>query len=287
MAMHTLPSSERSNLDLLHGNMRATDHKGWKIIGLTQRKKRRSWLNLNETITHCNTHYNVHRILCVEVNVETIAETVSYNSSSDILGSDYTQLLMHRSLDILIGIHGAQLTQAVLLPPNATVVEILPWAPTPKQNFFGTGRGVWGSWTQTRHTPTPLGAIYHNTDLNHFGYALGRDSVPLCQNVSNTVMHNFSNEEKVEDRSKNQTELEYCLLSKRSFIWDVRNFNVEIVMIDRYINTFVLPQSRITIPLCDDLRRDGERNNFVLYNVWCRKYDNSSVSLQHYYQVGG
>ena len=69
----------------------------WTVIGCTQRVKRRSWLNLDDILAYCNTHYHSHRIVCVEVNVEKT-------------NSPFEQLLLHRSLDILIGIHGAQVS---------------------------------------------------------------------------------------------------------------------------------------------------------------------------------
>ena len=49
----------------------------------------------------------------------------------------------------------AQLTQAVLLPPHAHVLELLPWIPD----------YIRGKWVQTKHMPTPLGVIFLNTDL--------------------------------------------------------------------------------------------------------------------------
>ena len=69
----------------------------WTIIGCTQRLKRRSWINLNQTIKHCNEHYHSHRIVCVEVNVEKTSNPLD-------------QLVLHRSLDVLVGIHGAQVS---------------------------------------------------------------------------------------------------------------------------------------------------------------------------------
>lgn len=269
-----------------HGSIDARVHKinhhNWKIIGLTQRIKRRKWLNLDESIEHCNTNFHARRIICVEVNVENLPSTDTYAS----LQPGYEQLLLHQSLDGLIGIHGAQLTQGVLIPTHAFVVELLPWAP---EDYFGTGRDVWGGWVQTRNRPTPLGIIYHNTDLNHLGYPLNRDSVPLCQNVSNTVMHNFSDDSSNDADYHNEveTELEYCFYDRTNedfFRWDARDFIVEIGMIDKFVNVF-LPSNATTdhVQSCDEMRQRGEGNNFVLYNVWCRN-NSIDVSLQHYYQ---
>jgi len=85
------------------------------VIGLTQRTYRRAWINLPDIIEKCN-EAAFERVVCVEVNVETTS-------------SPYEQLILHRSLDAMIGVHGAQLTQGILLPPHAHVLELLPWIP--------------------------------------------------------------------------------------------------------------------------------------------------------------
>jgi len=91
------------------------DTKEFLVIGLTQRTYRRSWINLPDILEKCNAAFGGTAI-CVEVNVEHMT-------------TPYEQLVMHRSLDVLIGVHGAQLTQAVLLPPHGHVLELLPWIP--------------------------------------------------------------------------------------------------------------------------------------------------------------
>ena len=90
--------------------------KEFTVIGLTQRTYRRSWINLPDIMKECNA-VPFERAICVEVNVENTA-------------SPYEQLLLHRSLDVMIGVHGAQLTQAILLPKHAHVLELLPWVPS-------------------------------------------------------------------------------------------------------------------------------------------------------------
>ena len=67
--------------------------------------------------------------------------------------SDMPSLLL--LLLLLSFVHRAQLTQAVLLPPHAHVLELLPWIPD----------YIRGKWVQTKHMPTPLGVIFLNTDL--------------------------------------------------------------------------------------------------------------------------
>ena len=85
----------------------------------------------------------------------------------------FAQLVLHRSLDVLVGVHGSQLTQAVLLPDHAHILELLPWITD----------YIRGKWVQTKNGPTPLGVIFHNTNLNHVGFSLDRGSVPLCRGV--------------------------------------------------------------------------------------------------------
>ncbi|KAL7546596.1 hypothetical protein ACHAWF_009928 [Thalassiosira exigua] len=278
-----------NSTDLLGGRARsilgerqtrdAPGHRQLKLIGLAQRVKRRSWLNLDEVIARCNERFGQRGVLCVEVNVERLPLRGKVTP-------EYEQLLLHRSLDALVGVHGAQMTQAILLPENATVVELLPWAP---EDYFGTGRAVWGDWTQTTGHPTPLGIIYDGSDLNHLGFSLGRDSTPLCQNVTNSERHRLQ---------PTATELEYCLFTTHGadFRWDNRNFVVDPRMIEAFVDTFISRSnapgngknvSDGGVPLCREWVRDGERNNFVLYNVWCRESHEDHASLHNFYRPGG
>ena len=228
--------------------------KEWIVVGLAQRSYRRSWINLPDIMEQCNSLHQIDdktKVACIEVNVEKTA-------------TPYEQLLLHQSVDALIGVHGAQLTQAVLLPPHGHVLELLPWVPD----------YIRGSWVQSRHTPTPLGIIFHNTDLNHLGYSLTRDSVPMCEGIGEVG----SDEEKD------------CFLGKKNkmkFIWESRDFNVKIDIILQYIKQFILSRSID----CSEMRNalDGR---FVQYNVWCKtdaaaddkksKFD-PSLTLRHYY----
>ena len=151
-------------------------------------------------------------------------------------------------------------------------------------------------WTQLTHKPTPLGIIYDDTDLNHLTYPLYRDSVPLCQNVSNTELHQFDEDEGSGDDDdddddvdiRNETELEHCLLDTHGddFRWDDRNFTVDVAMIDAFIRIFVAPypDPTVRIPLCIELLHNGEKSNFVLANVWCRENETEYASLHHYYR---
>ncbi|KAL3788233.1 hypothetical protein ACHAWO_012622 [Cyclotella atomus] len=225
----------------------------WKFVGLAQRSYRRSWLNLHDVMQECNSLYQEKqlKVVCVEINVEKTITT-------------YEQLVLHQSVDSLIGVHGAQMTQAVLLPQHGDVLELLPWVP---KNYT-----IRGEWVQTRHFPTPLGVIYHNTDLNHLGYSLGRASVPLCEGVGGLG----SEEEKK------------CLTNttnRKQFVWDSRDFNVDPAIILQYIEHFLLVSD--DAKKCSELAHalDGD---FVLYNVWCEADDvtnssDSKLTLKHYY----
>jgi hypothetical protein len=108
-----------------------------------------------------------------------------------------------------------------------------------------------GKWVQTTHGPTPLGVLFHNTDLNHVGYSLDRKSVPLCEGVNATA-----------ERA--------CLLRhKAQFAWENRDFNVDPAAVLQYVEHVVLAGREREVP-CEELQENlSER--FVLYNVWCSK----------------
>lgn len=92
------------------------DTKEWTIVGLTQRQSRRKWLNLPSIIEDCNAKFYNLKVVCTQVNVE---GSTSPNE----------QFILHRSMDALVGIHGAQLTQATLLSGGSHILELLPWIP--------------------------------------------------------------------------------------------------------------------------------------------------------------
>jgi len=226
------------------------DTKEWLVVGLTQRTYRRAWLNLPTVMKQCNTKLNDRGVIFIEVNVEDTS-------------SPYEQLILHRSLDVMIGVHGAQLTQAVVLPPHAHVLEILPWVPS----------YIRGNWVTRRDAPTPLGIIYHNTDLNHAGYSLDRSSTDLCVGVGEVG----SEEEKD------------CFLGQRKiFIWDNRDFNVEPEVIIQYIEKLVLFMRDDEMgKLCAEVK-DRLDERFVLYNIWCADEEEESIlAVSHYYAEAG
>ncbi|KAL7543703.1 hypothetical protein ACHAXR_012990 [Thalassiosira sp. AJA248-18] len=220
---------------------------GWKFIGLAHRKSRRRWLNIEQVIAMCDRKFTAYKIVCLTIDVE----------EAD---SPEQQLLMHRSLHAFIGVHGAQLTQGVLLPKHGFVLELLPWVP-----FY-----LWGVWVATMHQPTPLGIIFHKTDLNHVGYPLSRDSVPLCLHVDP------SDEELTRDCLMNETS---GVIKK--FRWAGRDFNVPLKVIKDFISTFLLKESN---SICDDMRTRAEKKNFVLYNAFCHNMNEKRYHAEHYFR---
>ncbi len=215
-----LITSLEDDVDVYGGNSN-----DWKFVGVTRRKKRRAWLNIDDSISACNEKFRQHRIVCVIIDVEDV-ETAE------------EQLLMHRSLHALVGIHGAQLTQGVLLPSHAHILELLPHIPP----------GDWGGWVASTNAPTPLGIIFHNTDLNHFGYPLGNETCsPSCTG------------------------------------FDKRDFNVSVTVVEDFVSTFLLKRDDNITMSCDAMEHEAERKKFVLYNVFCLTSSGELTNQHHYW----
>jgi len=123
------------------------------------KKYQQLWLKINDTLKACN-DFQSRRVVCIRVNVEK-ADTPE------------EQLLMHASLDALVGIHGSHFMNAVFLPRHSFILELLPWI----KYTFGLG------WAAKMQMPTPTGDAFTDTDIYHLGYCLGRESVPLCEYV--------------------------------------------------------------------------------------------------------
>jgi hypothetical protein len=158
--------------------------------------------------------------------------------------------LSHAGLDALVGIHGAQLTEALLMPPNALVVELLPYI------FPGKRVGLWTAWA---HRPTPLGVIFSSTSLNHIGYPLLRQSVPqYCPNESSQL-----------DCSSTETTA-----------WSNRDFEIDKELLHDIVTKFVVSPSTAAAEAaattsstnrfvtCDDFQK-AAGDDYVLYNVNC------------------
>jgi hypothetical protein len=128
-----------------------------------------------------------------------------------------------------------------------------------------------GSWTARTSIPTPIGIMFHNSDLNHYGYSLNRTSLLLCEGVS----------------SSPELDKE-CLTSKENadkFAWDKRDFSVDVSVVMEFVKRFVLESEH----RCNDLIDELERKFFVMYNVWCRNEsstssDGAKLDLRHFYR---
>jgi predicted solute-binding protein len=132
-------------------------------------------------------------------------------------------------------------------------LELLPWTP----------EYAWGyGWAATTNFPTPMGTIFIDTDLNHLGYVLDRDSVPLCQNVSRAD----------KEQEKN------CLIGEGDrFTWTNRDFIVDKTIITQFILMFLLNNNA----RCDDMRRRAAENDFVLYNSFFTQ--GNEFHTEHHY----
>ena len=210
----------------------------WKIVGLTQRTGRRKWLNLQESLKMCEDKLKAEKILCIEINVEDPSFTPTGH------------VVVHGMLDALIGIHGAQLTDALWMKPGSLVVEILPYLP----------RSItYGRWTRSVETPTPLGVLYMGTDLYHVGLPLDWRSVPQCSHKRGGAF----------------TE---CV---RRPPWHTRDFDVPVDDVHDVIWNFVgghRPDDCAT-----QRQRPGE-DRFVLYNALCEDDENGGGNgVSHHY----
>lgn len=169
----------------------------------------------------CN-KFRLKRVLCIVVNVE----------KPDFYPTHH--VVVHGSLDALIGIHGAQMTEALWMKPGSLVLEILPYLPP--------GVTV-GSWTRWVNSATPLGAIYLGTDLYHMGLPLHWNSIPQCATKKGSLF------------------VQCCKQHK----WDSRHFTVDPEDIEDVISNFIVnrPDS------CDEQNELAGEERFVLYNVQC------------------
>jgi hypothetical protein len=210
----------------------------WKLIGLAQRSGRRRWRNLRENENACDQALRRHKILCTEINVE-VKESYPYS-----------QAITHGALDGLFGIHGAQLTEAIWMKPGSLVVEYLVW--------LKNGVDL-GDWTRTVQGPTPLGAIYSNTDLNHIGYPLQRHSAPYCYG-------DFKSEKASHE----------CWWGRQS--WANRDFTATSESIIDSVYMFFVNKT----DSCETYQ-DWAADDFVLYNIQCHEVGHIGYKQPHHY----
>ena len=264
----------------------------WIFVGLSQRTKRRSWNDLFSMKQQCNGLYSnsQYKIHCTIINVEDM-----------INDNPIKHLILHASINVFVGIHGAQLTEGILMNNNKhnkhmnhhpLLVELLPWI-YPGDIEDGDDRNSTvvdkkkkklnsGGWTRWTHRPTPLGVIYSDTDINHIGVPLTRDSV--SKDFCSGINYNSNCFDLIEENS-----------------WDNRNFYTNFTMVQDIIEKFVLTPKRKTMQqqqeqqtssssttvtmTCEEYQNlAGEE--YVLYNIHCidTKAKPPKATIQHYYR---
>ena len=130
----------------------------WRFIGLYDRKLRRSWLKITTAQRECNERYNEQKIFCHIIVLE------DFLHSRDVI-------IIHRASFMLIGVHGAQLTDAIWMDykdqngqlANKYIIELLPYG-GPK-------------YTNSISKPTALGVLFWGSHYNHVGLKLANDTM--------------------------------------------------------------------------------------------------------------
>ena len=238
-------------------NVDPAEESSWKILGLGQRSGRRRWLNLDEIIQSCNARFRDRKLMCVEMNVEIPGAHV------------VQQAVMHAGLNGFVGIHGSQLVDAMFMPRGSPVLELLPWFP-----FFA----AWGSWT--RNTKQTAHTWFSTTDLNHYGYPLGRSST--AQICNNTIHKRDVYKDALCWKRVQYTDID-------QFKWDMRDYIVDWPIVESFVVGFVIDP----IDTCDGVQkrqRDNivvegdEHKQFTIYNVNC-KLAADSVNTTNQYLV--
>jgi hypothetical protein len=219
---------------VLRDNKVTIDTDDWKVIGLLQQNKGR-WVNLDQNAKECNKALSRHKIICIGVNIE------------DKKSPFYHRAVMHGALDGLIGIHSAQLTEAVWMKPGSLVVEFLPWM-HPEVKASKSVRSV--------KEATPLGAIFSGTDLNHVGFPLHRQSAPDCKGQG--------------------TQETKCW---QDHPWDSRDFQATGESIVDALTMFFVANPTKNCTEYQELAAD----NYVLYNIHCKTEFDTVPSPHHFF----
>ena len=218
-------------------------YQDYRFIGLCQRRLRRSWHNLSENMRLCE-NYLQNRIICVIVDLDDKSLTM------------LDQAIIHGSMTALVGIHGSQLANIVLMPPNPIILELNPYM-RPEQAF---GR----QWVRNTAYFTNIGVyLTRRQHMTHIGFPLEKDSVQfLCPPNETDCTHR----------------------------WDISDFEVNPMILKAFFDRFLLDPPRT----CHEWkeRRDEAWNiggttarQFVVYNAPCRDYEDESSVLKtcHYF----
>jgi hypothetical protein len=264
------------------------DHESWTIVGLAQREGRRRWLDLNNALKRCNSWGSqsfksmeqetisklgidiannpqlLRKVRCIEVNVEIPK-----------MQNSYQHVLAHASIDALVGVHGAQLTDAVFMKPGSLVVELLPWLPS---------KHLPGKWTNFAHSVTPLGVNFHNTALNHIGVPLTIDSMPEdheCLSNNSYTLKCFIKINNQWSNSDFRFDGERLVDVLDRFVFVMTRKQAQSLHIHQNFSgvdsIFELPPA---LNPCQDLvKRAGDE--YVLYNVHC--FDNVNLTSPHHF----
>jgi Glycosyltransferase 61 len=213
----------------------------WMLVGLAQRTGRRRWRDLDMVMLRAQKRLAEHRIALVEVNVESPTSTA------------YKQIVTHGALDGLVGIHGAQLTEAVWMKPGSWVIELLPYVPD----------GVFmGTWTKTTDEPTPIGWMFDGTELNHAGVPLPRESAPYCW----------------DPKDVNDPALDCWRIGNNP--WDNRDFIFDSTNLELILSKLLVGTSPATT--CSEYQ-ERAGNHSVLYNINCATGAGNAVATHHFY----
>jgi len=109
-------------------------------------------------------------------SVPNLAQIIESLQRADVCTLDgattdiYQQILLHSSAHILIGQHGAGLTNMIWMPPGSHVIEILPPMPDDATNIFRNLARTLG----LRHTTVPQASVHAPIDAAELTQALDR-----------------------------------------------------------------------------------------------------------------
>jgi hypothetical protein len=247
----------------------------YTMIGLSQRASRR-WLNLEEIQDQCNQAFFVpYKIACIEVNFDKVLHGNNGDGKTPThhykIQHPYQDVVLHANLDVLIGIHGSHLANVVYMPPNAYVLELLPYVYNYFGRVFSSVRGA-----------TPVGFTFSETSLRHMGHPLGLSSsadchgryahvVPPCVNATSWLTNDFV--------------LPWWVLNNFVHTFLVATENNTTTSTTKHQEQNPMPAASKVPRSCDFF--DQRANlDFVIYSVPCQATigDSSPMEYRHYYR---